>query len=279
MAANLPALDKPDPAFADGAHDGGAARRRRKSAAALAFVALAALAVTLLGAPVAIRAPFGLALVLLVPGHALARLGAPHVRALSSTSLAVALGLSLSVTAIAALGLDAAGIRVTGGHLAIALAAVTVAAAVGLALRRESAGSVPAARRPRRVVAVAPVLLLTAAAAVVAVSVALSRAGAAADARADRFTELWAVPPPATTAAGVVQLGVRNHEGGTRTFRLVVEGGGQRLVWPLFTLGDGRTWTAPIASAAAAQPTVATLYIDGQSAPYRRVTVMQRPPA
>lgn len=274
MAANLPALDAPDLAFADAARRVRTLGRRRRSGAreavALAAVALVALAATLLDAPVAVRAPLGLALVLLVPGHALARLGDPSRRSLTAVSLAIAMALSLSVAALAALGLDAAGLSVVGDNLAVVLAAVTLAAAAGIAARRTVAGH---ARSPRPTLARSrmPALFLAAAAVVVGASVALSHVGAVADDRADHFTELWAVPT-AAGASGAVQLGVRNHEGGSRTYRLTVAGPRGAGAGEI-TLADGATWTAPLDPPFGRGPATVTLDLAGHASPYRRVTV------
>jgi hypothetical protein len=108
-------------------------------------------------------------------------------------------------------------------------------------------------------------------AAVVAVgAVALSRASAQRHDRAVRFTQLWIVPD--NHAGGTVaHMGVRNFEGGPRSYRVVVTGMRRTLAERTVQLPRGAAWTAalPLPLTDSPKKVTAELFRSGDRAPYR----------
>ncbi|HEX8075827.1 MAG TPA: hypothetical protein VF545_12710 [Thermoleophilaceae bacterium] len=119
-----------------------------------------------------------------------------------------------------------------------------------------------------------PAVLSIAAAAVAVGAIAHSRASAQDHDRTVRFTQLWAVPAgslPATSA----RIGVRNLEGGPRSYRVVVTGMRRTFLDRTIELGASATWSASIQLPFTESPkrVTAELYRDGDVFAYRTAFV------
>ncbi|HEU4759140.1 MAG TPA: DUF1616 domain-containing protein, partial [Dehalococcoidia bacterium] len=243
---------------------------------------------------VAARVTLGLPFVLFWPGYSLAAALFPEPDRLhASQRIAMSVGLSIGITAVAAFALNYSpwGVRLIpivsslGGM--VLLAAGTAAARRHLGERRHPGPAAlaegAAARWSRKELAArapAGVLLMAAA----GFAVALYRA-APSGTDAERFTEFYVVGPDgradsysthlrAGDSASVL-LGLVNEEGADSAYRIVAQadGGTRQVANP--TLRKGDRWERTVALA----PTVAgrdrdvqfLLYKAGVSAPYRRL--------
>jgi hypothetical protein len=201
--------------------------------AAVAWGAAAALVVLVLPDAAALRVAFGVPLVLVVPGYALAAAvfaGDPPERA---ALVMWTIALSVAACILVTLALDVAGVRLTGVAFACALAGTTAAGAAAAALRRRGAAAPRLGRVPLRW------------AAVIAVAAAV-------------FAGLFAAlrqPLPNTAVPGYTQLsGLRSPDGGIRLkvtsaeqararFRLSVTTGERTLRAVTLDLRPGQSWT------------------------------------
>lgn len=152
---------------------------------------------------------------------------------------------------------------------ALTLVSVTVVAAAVARRRRVPPRSRRAARPPNRVrigLPTAAAVLAAAAIAVAAVAVAVD--GLHAQRAGDRFSALWAIPR--APGSGSVEIGVWNHQTGTRAYRIRVTRAGATLKSWAGRLGpheSKRLVLTPPATHASEQ-LVVTLYRDGRL--YRR---------
>ena len=123
-------------------------------------------------------------------------------------------------------------------------------------------------RRPRP--RALPTLLVAAALALVVVSVLFSTASARRQERQSEFTQLWMIPT-ARGGQSTADIGVRNLEGRTTSYMLVVAIADRVLSSTPLRLGSSRTWTTvvPLISAPQRQLLTAKLYRAGESSPYR----------
>jgi hypothetical protein len=215
-----------------------------------------------------IRIAGAILLVTVLPGYALI-LGIGLGRALESLprlGLAIGLGLASTILIGAALNLRSAGI--TGGAIATGLGALIAVSLVAAAIRERGADFIDQPMILWRPGAVIAVVLWIAAS---GVAVVISYAGAQSQAQGTHFTQLWAV---ASDSARVVTLGVRNHEGGARSYRLAIasQDGAPLRTWRR-TVRSGATWTIRVRGDARGQPGHARLYIGGMRPVYRSVDV------
>lgn len=123
---------------------------------------------------------------------------------------------------------------------------------------------------------------------VMAVLVAVSAvvvARASADAPAEHgFTQLWVLGPEEGTTvgappAGMVRVGVENHEGRSLRYRVVASSGGRSLTtWRVVDLRDGEDWTtlAPLPADGSLQ---IRLYVADGTSVYRSVHIGPEQPS
>jgi hypothetical protein len=266
-------------------------RRRPADLAIAAAVAAAACLLALTGAPAALTAVTGIAL-LAAPGYLLGELllgpaAAPLDRFLVAASLA------LSVPVLGGLVLYSAGVPLRKPAWLALLAGVTLAADLALFLRRRRglprspaggpqprAGDRGLAARPRLGWPLhrGPAIALAAALLIAGGGLALARLGAARQ-QYPGFTQLWLVQrnPQAATA----NLGVGNHEGGTSRYLVVLLRNGRRVSRWTFSLRNGQDWHLSPRVPAGAALRVNLFRLPDVSRPYRHVTLAGRgtPPA
>lgn len=214
-------------------------------------------AITALGAA---RAGAFAALILLI-ALAVRRWAAGRRDPVDAGPVAIAAGASLLVAAGLALS-------VVDGVTAVGWLAILLAIDVALIAPRESR------ERARRALPAAVAVL----AAVTAIgAVALSRASAQRHDREVHFTQLWLVPRgslPQTFA----RVGVRNFEGGPRSYRVRVTGLRRTFLTRTVALGQAGEWTATVPLPVTESPkrVTAQLFRTGSAAPYRTATVWTR---
>jgi hypothetical protein len=186
------------------------------------------------------RVVAALLLVFVLPGLALSRL-VPVGRTGAGGTALLALSLSVVAVILVSAGLYAVGARLDLTSWALSLAAVTVLAELAALF----AGTGDVVRMPPRVpvpatLAVAGLCaaaLLTGAGIVTATSVQRRE-------RSDRFTQLWAMRANGGNAA--VTIGVANHEGMVKHYRVAVLGDGRTLWQRAVSLGAGQVWTTAV---------------------------------
>lgn len=209
--------------------------------------------------PVVVRAVGAVALAFALPGAAATAAFMPRVRWRGSERVVLALGgsMTLSIAAAFLLHLSPNGLSASGW--AGLLGAWTLAAGLigwvratrGPAAEPMASGEDPVATAPSvsggppgspaltaRLLAVSPwsAAMLLAAGLLVAVSFVIARSGVAFGPTAS-FSELWLLAQDGDRA---VRVGVANHEGEARDYRLIVTLDGRRLGDPLaLSLPDG----------------------------------------
>lgn len=212
--------------------------RSQADLAITAAVAVLACASVTLGAPVAITAVLGLAL-LAAPGYLFGELLFGS-RLAGLERMAVLTALALCMPVLGGLVLFAIGVPLHRAAWLGLLAGATGAGDLALLLRRRSGrarvfGWPQAGTRP-------PIRRITAFGAAIVIAVCalgLARAGAAIQ-HNPRFTQLWLVPP--NGKAATANLGVGNYEGTTTRYRLVLTRRGHPSAsWNLI-LVNGQTW-------------------------------------
>lgn len=228
--------------------------------ACLAFVA------ALFSAPVWLRAPLLVPLVLFLPGYALAAILFP-LRTISPAERGVyTVGLSIAVAAIGGLLIQlAAGLD--RQIWAVFLAAVTIAAAVRALRGPDRAWALPSpAKMPRSLPVAAAVFLI---AAVIAGMAIASAGNGLREAQSKiHFTDFWLLPGGAAGATGVT-VGLRSHEGHPSHYAVRLSRGGVPIATEPLTLQAGQKWERAFAlpSAPNDAPVLASLSRDGL--PYR----------
>ena len=266
-------------------------RRPPADLAITAAVAAAACLLALTGAPAALTAVTGIAL-LAAPGYLLGELLLGPAAARLDRVLA-GTGLALSVPVLGGLVLYSAGVPLRKPAWLALLAGVTLAADLALFLRRRrglprSPAGGPRPRAEDRGLAArprlgwplhrGPAIALAAALLIAGGGLALARLGAARQ-QYPGFTQLWLVQrnPQAATA----NLGVGNHEGGTIRYRVVLLRDGRRVSQWTFSLRNGQDWHQSPRVPAGAALRVNLFRLPDVSRPYRHVTLAGRgtPPA
>ena len=201
-------------------------------------VAALACAAAAFGAPVAVTAVLGIAL-LAAPGYLWGQLMlGSHTAGIERVALVTAL--SLCVPILGGLLLYVARVPLHRAAWLGLLAGVTLIGDVALFMRRRSGRTAPFGRQqegwrlPTR-----HVVAFGAAAAIAVCAVGLARAGAAMQ-HYPGFTQLWLAHP--NKSAATADLGVGNYEGRTMRYRLVLlRNGHPAATWNL-TLANGKTW-------------------------------------
>jgi len=219
----------------------------RVSYALTAILAVAALAVVLESHSQVARIVSGLLLALLLPGYAVSCVVLRREREPSERAT-LAIGLSLSIAAVAGVVLDRTPWGLTERSWAIALAGVTLAASAAAAATTASPGTRRegwAGLRPGLVACLTAAVLVGAAA---AGAVALARKPAGAS-RADGYTVLW--------------------------YRLVGTARGRVLFARRLALAPGEDWSMNgIVRGALPARLIVRLYLSSRATvPYRRVTL------
>jgi hypothetical protein len=200
-------------------------------------VAVLACGVAAVRVPVAVTAVLGLAL-FAAPGYLLERLLPGPARG-GLERLAVSAGLALCVPVIGGVLLYLARLRLDRASWLGLLAGVTITADLLLVLRRRRSRDTPGGRRPAGWhPGPGPSVALGLAVLVAGGAVGLAREGASVQPHPG-FTQLWLARPD---AVGPVNLGVRNDEGVTTRYQLVLlRNGHVSDRWNL-TLRNGQVW-------------------------------------
>ena len=240
----------------------------RRDLALVVALACAALLVALFSAPVWLRAPLLVTLVLILPGYALAaNLFAP--RTVSPAERGVyAVALSIAVAAVGGLIVQLA-IGLSRDSWAVLLAGVAIAAAArGILTAPREPMQWPKQAGPWR-----PVLALTAflvASLIAGLAIASAGDGLREAQSKIRFTDFWLLPPNASEAESVT-VGIRSHEGKSTTYELRLRLAGQVLARESLTLPAGERWerSYSVGTAASGMSVVATLLRDQR--PYRNL--------
>lgn len=247
-------------------------RRDLALVAALAFLALLA---ALLSAPVWLRAPLLVPLVLLLPGYAVAaNLFAPGTIGVTERGV-YAVVLSIAITAVGGLVIQLA-LGLGREVWAVFLAGVTLYASLRILVDGQP-GPLPV---PSSIPWTVPVAAVAFVAAIVVAALAVASAGdGLRDAQAKiHFTDFWLLPDGRSgTEAGKLSVGLRSHEGRPSGYTLKLTRGGEVLSREDLRLRAGEKWEKSFAVSAAPRgvPVVATLSRDGAS--YRRLDVVPPP--
>jgi len=232
----------------------------------------AAVAAIAPGVPTALRAPLGVALVLVLPGYAVMAAAWPSPGRSRSDRVVLTLGSSIALAILGGLLLNFTSWGLERKSWAALLAAVTLVAAGVAVAQRERAG--PPARLLSSRWSAGPLLVLALAALIAVAAVGISRQGALRAQSGERFTQLWMLPSPGKQA---LQIGLANREGAAERYRLVVRAAGR----PLATFGEvdvaaGDRWEQRVQLPAALPPHTrvqADLYrADRPGMVYRHVT-------
>jgi hypothetical protein len=213
------------------------------------------------------------ALVLLLPGYAIAAAVFPPGALEREDRLVYSFAFSVGAAALGGLAVQVVLDLDSTVWLAL-LALVTLVAAAIAKVRR---GAAPIRRASGRAPTRAPDGALWAAALLAALAIAGGAIGIAArgvheQQSRQRFTSLWAVPTETGTGTLRVALGVRNH-GGPADYRLDIGSGGAILSRRRLQLGPDQLWKARVdlAAPSAERPLLITLY--HRSTPYRSVAL------
>lgn len=231
----------------------------------------------LTGAPAALTAITGMALVA-APGYLLSKLLLGPAAAAMDRVLAGA-ALALSVPVLGGLALQAAGVPLHKPAWLALLAGLTLAAGVASLVRSRRGrppGGPPGAPGGRRLHP-GPAVALAAALVIAGGGLVLARLGEARQ-HYPGFTQLWLVhrDPRAATA----NLGVGNHEGGTVRYLVVLLRNGRRVSEWTFSLPNGQDWHQSPRVPAAAALRVNLFRLPDVRTPYRHVTLSgSGPPA
>jgi uncharacterized membrane protein len=247
-------------------------RRDLALASALAFLALIA---ALLSAPVWLRAPLLVPLVLLLPGYAVAaNLFAPKTIGIIERGV-YAVVLSIAITAIGGLVIQVA-LGLGREVWAIFLAGVTFYASLRILVDGRSGPlSLPSSISWGIPVAALAFVL----AGVIATLAVISAGNGLRDAQAKiRFTDFWLIPDGGSGAkTDDLSVGLRSHEGEPRRYTLELTRDGEVLSDEELLLRAGEKWEKSFAVSVAPPgvPVVAVLSREG--APYRRLDVVPPP--
>jgi hypothetical protein len=234
--------------------------------AATALVAVAACAAAAAGVPAPVMIVLGIAL-FAAPGYLLGQLLLGS-RTAGLERVAVMAALALAVPILGGLLLYVARVPLhRSGWLGL-LAGVTLAADTALFLRRRHSGVAPVTWRPTWRAPGWHAAAFAAAILVAACGVGLASAGVARQPQPG-FTELWLSPPQ---DARILNLGVRNDQGRTTSYRVVVMRDGRAAATWNLTLGNGRTWQRPVPFTGQGILTAVLYRLPDVTHPYRFVS-------
>ena len=259
--------------------------QRREHAPPLALCGLAAFAglaaaASLTALPPAARACLALPLTLYLPGAALCSAVFPG-QARTAETRVLAVALSLALTVLCGLGLNAIG-RLTPAGWALALAGATVLFVLAALARRPAGLPAGLELRVSGFEALGPWwnrIAFAVAAALALGAVLLARHGAEAQ-HEYRYTEFWMVAAPGDHPS-LATLGLFNAEQATATYGVDILLDGKLVDrWPPITLQPGETRTASLdlPQKALGGRVEAQLYRDGdRDTVYRKVWVAVPP--
>jgi hypothetical protein len=239
---------------------------------ATALVAILSCGATVAGWPIPITAILGFAMLAslgYVWVQVLLNLRVPHLE-----RVATATGLTIAVPVLGGLMLQAAGVRLDRPSWACLLAGVTLIGDVVLVIRLLVARSRSDYRTAaddgprRRSLPLWQAMAFGSAVVITIGAVGLARAGAAFQ-RYPGFTELWL--SKRTESATTASLGVSNHQGSTKQYKLeLLSKSRVSAVWYI-TLSNGQTWQR-IVSIKVRYIETANLYLlPDLTHPYRHV--------
>jgi uncharacterized membrane protein len=241
--------------------------RMRRDLTLVVALACLALAAALFSAPVWLRAPLLVPLVLVLPGYALAAILFP-LRTISPAERGVyAVGLSIAVAAVGGLLIQLV-VGLDRDIWAAFLALVTIAAGVrGPRGGNRGRMTFSLAKMPRSL----PIGVAVFLAAAVIAGMAIASAGdGLRDAQAKiHFTDFWLLPGDAGPRTQHVSIGLHSHEGRTAHYTVRLSREGLPLATESLTLRAGEQWEQSFAVTKIRQrvPVLASLSRDGL--PYR----------
>lgn len=236
-----------------------------------------------------VKAALGVPFVLFLPGYALAAVLLPDARTGLAERVAVSVGLSIAFAALGGLLLNFLPAGLTAASWRFLLLGVTLSAA-GYALWRRETQRIPGPGRLVVRVSVREAALVTSAALLIGLALGLSALGisptsagapstGSASADTGAFTQMWAIPQQTGTSGDgqrVIQVGLRNYEGASVTYRVTLEAGGNIFAeWPQVTIRNGESWQAQalVPGNLGNQDVTANAYREGDPTPYRHVRV------
>jgi hypothetical protein len=238
-----------------------------------AGLALATVAVVVVGAPVAVSSVLGIPLVLLAPGYVWVDVFfGSRVRPELRAALSVAL--SLTVTALGGILLAEAGLRLDRSSWLVLLSGMTLAGAgVAAALRARVSVVAPVGSRKQR--AAPPVSVTQAMRLGLALLLGVAALGIAvhsANAQVQpAYTQLSLDQHGQVPGTASIVLG--NHEHGVQHYRLVVSDDGIVLkVWTL-TVADGASWQRSVPARPGHRLVVDVYRTAGNGQRYRHVAI------
>jgi hypothetical protein len=240
---------------------------RQADLAITAAVAVLACTAAALGAPVAVTAVLGIA-VLVAPGYLLGQLLFGS-RIADLERVAVVTGLALCVPILGGLLLYAFGLPLHRAAWLSLLAGATLIGDLALFLRRRGGQATPFSWHPAAGRPPGPHVVAFGAAVVIAIcAVGLACVGAAVQ-HYPGFTQLWLAHP--NQNADTADLGIGNYEGKTMRYRLVLKRNGHTAATWNLTLANGQTWQR---SPAYSGGIAAYLYtLPDLAQPYRYVAI------
>jgi len=243
--------------------------RRQADLAITAAVAVLACTAAALGAPVAVTAVLGIAL-LAAPGYLLGQLLlGPRIADLER--VAVVTGLALCVPILGGLLLYVFGVPLHRAAWLGLLAGATLIGDLTLLLRRRGSQAAPVSwHRAGGRLPIPHVVTFGAAVVIAVCALGLARVGAAIQ-HYPGFTQLWLAHP--NKNAETADLGVGNYEGKTMRYRLVLlRNGHSAATWNL-TLANGQTWQRSPAFSGRYAIAVDLYRLPDLAHPYRHVAI------
>jgi uncharacterized membrane protein len=223
------------------------------------------------------RVVFGTPFVLFAPGYALTAAARPNDRGHLTERVVLSLGLSFAVTVLGGLLLNLTQAGLTRETWIALLGVVTILGGLIAALRRRADAALPLPRPDVR-----GSLALLGAGMLAFGGYQLAAYGAVQQDQSQGFSQLWILSPDgAPNATGAVQVGLRNLEVSTTTYRLQVLAEGELAVdEPAITLAPGATWETTVPAATASGRLVeAVVFRENDQSPYRRVRLAAVPNA
>jgi uncharacterized membrane protein len=206
-----------------------------------------------------IRLVFTLPLVFFFPGYAIVSALYSRRRLSDTARFLFSSALSISITALGGLVLHFASVKLTPDSWLLLLSFVTLAATV-LAFARRGRRTVPVGFSVG--LGLSQLLLLGLALVFFVVALGIAREGALQQ-DIPHFTQLWILPPQ-DEAQPAIEVGIRNQESRTVSYRLVANYGADVLgVWEQIELAAGEQWLTSIAVPPVLnsnEPIVANLY-------------------
>jgi uncharacterized membrane protein len=183
-------------------------------------------------------APFGILLVLFIPGYAIISAILPKVG--SEKTLLLSLGVSISLSAVGGLILNLTPWGLTVITQSLWLSSISIIGIIFAWHRRKTLDhnfemGVPSLRKNNLIIfGVAGLFLL----------VSVLMAYTSSKQAETTFTQLWAIPGVSEEGNYQIQIGIRNEEKQSETYNLYIEVDGRNLdEWAAIPLQSGNEWT------------------------------------